>query len=288
MIGTAKPAIWVEPGDWVATAAGAASSAGIEYVEGLGWSTPIGEAVVGRVREPGKVMLAGMRHLDDVRTACDRLIHHGAERVIIDGAYGRISGADAADALIVSTGAVIAPEIEAIVEQTVALTERVCLPRAGDEASRALIEEAIGRDRALIGVVAEGGNLQEVRELASASALIGLGRSRDRWEGAHMIAIPGAVTDRVIEELMALGSHDEVHTLIVPSGAHLHASSLHMARLGKRGWRVLAARSPVLVTISANPTSPQGDRVDGQALCAALRERVGEAVSVVDPVADME
>ena len=282
VIGTPKPAIVVEAGDWVATAAGAASSASIEYVEGLGWSTPLGESIVGRVRESGKVMLAGMRHLNDVRHACDRLVHHGAQRVIIDGAYGRISAADAADALIVSTGAVLAPEIEAIVTQTVALTERVCLPAARDASSRALIEAAIARDRALLGVIGEDDRLERIVELVAPSALLGLSRSRDRWEGVRAIAIPGAVTDRVIEELMALGRQKTSHTLIVPSGAHLHASPLHMTRLMRRGWQIVARRSPVLVAISVNPTSPQGDIVDSKALRVALQERVGEAMRVVD------
>src|SRR5699024_10486695 len=91
LLGSEKPAIWAGAGDWLVTARDALlkSSAQVEYVENLGFSTPLGEVFCARVVQPGEVVLGGLRHRADLLKSCQILESHGVDLVLIDGAYAR-------------------------------------------------------------------------------------------------------------------------------------------------------------------------------------------------------
>jgi hypothetical protein len=270
LIGTRKPPIAVEPGHWIVTARDALerSTARIEYVDSLGFSTPLGEVFVGRVLEAGTIVLAGMRHRNDLEAALERLEARGADLVVIDGAYGRTVAArsDLSEAVVVSTGAVLADGIEEIVEATARLVDRLALPAIEAPWQRALLDEALARGRALLG----GAGVDPIA-LPARSALLGLSEADDLWTDAiHGVAIPGLVSDRVVEELLAAGGAGRA--LLVPDGTVLQADRRLLDRL-ERHWEVLAGRPTDVRAVSVNPTGIQGHSVDADELLAALRRR---------------
>lgn len=270
LIGTKKPPIYVERDHWVVTArdALARSSARVEYVESLGFSTPLGEVLVGRVLEPGTIMLAGVRHRGDLHKGIDMLEKHGVDLVIIDGAYGRTVAAKAglSDALVVSTGAVLSSDVDEICEETAQLVDRLALEPAELTWQRKLLAKAITEKRCLL-----GGERIEPVELPMKSALLGLRRAGTLWtDMVEAIAIPGLVSDSVIEHLLAAGGAGRV--LLVPDGTVLQASARLFARLERR-WQVRGLNSARILAVSINPSSVQGHRVDADALAAKLGER---------------
>ncbi len=280
LIGTPKPTITFRRGEWAVSAAGALaqSSARVEYVQSLGFTTPLGPVSLVRALEDGELMLAGMRHQQDLRDALELMQAHGASCCLIDGAYGRVvaARADLCDGVIVATGAALGSTIEAIVAGTCALTSRLTLPRATLPWQRALLDEALATSRALL-----GGQQAQATPLEAASALLGLARAP--WTPAlTAIAIPGLVSDRVVESLLSAPALSEPRALLLSDGTALQASASLTRRLLAR-WQVLAREVAPLRAISVNPTHVLGDRVDSAALRAALSQ-AHPGVWIFDPM----
>lgn len=270
LIGTRKPPIRVRPGQWVVTArdALAKSSARVEFAATLGFTTPLGEVVCGRVIEAGSVVLAGMRHRGDLADAVATLEDHGVDLVLVDGAYGRTVAARGAlsDAVIVSTGAVLGADVDAIAQKTAALVDRLALAPADPGWQRDLLRKAITEDRCLL-----GGPGVEAVELAAKSALLGLRRAGDLWRDELLgVAVPGLVSDSVVEQLLGVGGPARV--LLVPDGTVLQAAPRLIRRLERR-WQIRALDPARVVAISVNPTGIQGHSVDARALYDALHSR---------------
>ncbi|MFW6057899.1 MAG: hypothetical protein ACOC9W_03485 [Persicimonas sp.] len=283
LIGTKKPPIHVEAGHWLVTARDALtrSSARVEYVDSLGFSTPLGEVVLARVLEPGTVVLAGVRHRGDLEAALELLEVHGVDLALIDGAYGRTLAArgDVSDAVIVSTGAILSEDVEVICERTAELVDRLALEPVEADWQERLLRRAITQGRCLL-----GGPQTAPVELPAQSALLGLRQAVDLWrDEIRAVAVPGLVSDSVVEQLLGApvgqiqsGDPKPVRTLLVPDGTVLHADSRLLRRLlahAGRGWQIRAIEPANVVAISINPTGVQGHRVEPGALGRALAER---------------
>lgn len=282
LLGTRKPPIGVRAGDWVVTARDALmrSSARVEYVASMGFSTPLGEVVCARVIEAGTVVLAGIRHREDLRRAIGLMEANGVDLVLIDGAYGRTIGVSSgiADAMIVSTGAVLSDKIEVIIARTAALIERLALEAIELDWQRDLMHRALAEARFLLGA-ADG----QTVAASTASALLGLGEAARHWSGAmQAVAIPGLVSDRVVEHLLSWPTAEVPEpALLVPDGTVLQASARLLGRL-RRSWAIRALATPRLLAISINPSSIAGHTVDAAALEDALRARWPHTL-LVDP-----
>lgn len=275
LLGSEKPAIWAWPGDWIVTARDALvkSSARVEYVESLNFHTPLGEVICARVVEAGQIVLAGLRHREDLIRACQTLENHGVDLVLIDGAYARVvaAGRDVSDSLIISTGAVISDDVERISARTASLVERLTPAPVQLDWQRALLDQAIREGRFLMG----GPNIAPISS-PEESALLGLGAAAARWQPEKMsaVAIPGLISDSVIETLLSAWPTQGAKkpALLIPDGTALQATPRLLRRL-KRRWTLRARSTPRLVALSYNPTGVQGHSVNPDKLHASLHAR---------------
>lgn len=284
LLGTPKPSVVVRVGQLVATTRLALdeSTASVEYLEDLGFTTPFGEAVVARVLDGGTMVLAGMRHRADVERAVSAMLRAGADQVLVDGAYGRVVGAhpDLADAVVVSTGAIVAPDVDVIADRTRHLVARLSLPLVEAPWQRALLERAVADGRAYLG----GSALDEPISLPARSALLGLSAAHDAWtDEVEAIAIPGLVSDAVAHELFRVTPS---RTLLVPTGTAIQTSDRASERL-RDEWRVRALRAPPVIAIAYNPTSIRGDEVSPEALARAIAARCPN-IPVFDPFVGLQ
>jgi hypothetical protein len=278
--GTDKPAIYLPAGHWVASAGGALdrSSARFEYVDMLGFETPMGRACIARVIDAGEVCLAGMRHREDIRRARRALFERGVDRVFVDGAYGRMAAADGrlADAVVLSTGAVLDASIGGIVEQTRRFAGRLRLSGIGRPIDRRMLERSVAEGRVLI---RRG---EAIVDPEIESALVELGDRADLLdEGVEAVAIPGVVSRGVVRALID-APVDEA-TLLVAAPSSIQVDTETWQALADSQWRVEARHAVDLAAISANPVAVQGWRVDSGELVDALREAWPD-YPVFDPV----
>lgn len=272
LIGTAKPTIPAPAGALIVSAQGAfaQSSVRVESLASLGGMTPMGELVLARVVEPGAVMLAGIRHRKELLSALELLSRFGAAHIFIDGAYGRTMAAHAqvSDAVVLCTGAILDRRVDEIVAQTQALLERLSLPAPTSPVELALLARAREQQRALLWDEDAG----EALALPNASALLGLAQGRALWTpSVTAVAIPGLVSDKVIEELLAVPSLPDgrQRALLLQDATALQAASRLVDRL-KSSFEVRAMGSVPIAAISYNPTSIAGYSVEAQALQRGL------------------
>lgn len=276
--GADKPSIVSPTGELVVTAAEAAeaSTARFDYLSELDVETPLGPALLLRVRREGEVLLAGLRRRSHLREAIDHLQEAGAERVFVDGAFGRTLAADGrtTDAVVLATGAVAGETPEEVAETTAAVAGPLRLEGVADADRRRLVEEAIERERA-VRLTGEG-DREWNRAPSAVSELDFPGRAT-----TDCIAIPGLVSDGVVD---ALGAFDgESPRLLVPAAASLQLSADGWQSLRER-WQIRALYPVDLVGITVNPEHPDGDRFSTERLQKAVADAldVPDVVDVVD------
>lgn len=289
LVGIDKPAIWLPAGSLVATThrAAEASEARLEYLEALEFQTPMGEAVIVEVMEPGTVLLAGMRHREDVRRAVERLEAAGASGIFVDGAYDRMAAAsgDVVDGVVLSTGAVVAGRVDGIVEQTAPWVERLRLEAPGRRRHVGLVRRAI--EEGEVRVLGEGGE-----EMGSGrSALMGLDGLVERIEqgalGAPVeaVAVPGLISDRVVEALEPLAAAGGTSSVLIGRDPTVfRVAEPEIWRRLTSAWEVRILEATRLLAVGVNPTGVQGERVDRGALMEAFSIRWSD-LRVFDPMA---
>ena len=282
LLGTEKPPVFVAEDQWVATSEAAIrqSTARFEYVKSLGFTTPLGEVFVCRVLEAGEVILSGLRHRRELVDAVESLAQSGPGPVWVDGAYGRVVGAhpDVAGQVVVATGAICGRDVSEVVDKTDDLVSRLGIATIddGDERGREAMDRALEEGCVVVVDGDEG-----VLSLQTASAVVGLEELAQRWSPTvEAVAIPGLVSDRVVEELLALGTGRRLY-VADPTAIHTEAALWHRLR---KSWDVRAARTTEVVGISYNPTAVTGFSLDPGRLKQALRERFPDR-PVFDPLA---
>lgn len=270
--GRDKPCIMVFQETLVATAARAlrATTAAIDVLETTGIHTPLGELIVGRVRRPGEVLLAGVRHREDVRRVAELLRAHGAERVLVDGAFDRFAAADPAtsDAVVLSTGMTVGGTVEAVADVTAGWITALAPPLASGED----VPPEAFRDRVAIRRAGEweGAELRTLLEPPTGPL----------WESGALEAVyaPGLVSDRVFAWLpraLEVGG-----VLVVRDPTRVVTADAARARFLRR-YRLEALGRAEIAAITVNPWRAGGSPVASDALVNAVRQVAGD-IPVLD------
>ena len=133
--GTNKPPIYLTGGTLFATARGLLPKCDAtgEILDMTGIHTPLGEVAILRALSDGFVELAGPSMRDQIVSLTEQLKGFGAQKVLIDGALFRRSLCDpeAAEGVILSTGASYGPDMEKTAADTAFVAELLTLPTSG-------------------------------------------------------------------------------------------------------------------------------------------------------------
>lgn len=279
LVGVEKPAVWVPQGNLLATAADTLEqgTARLEVVETSGIPSPLGELCIARVAEPGSVLLAGVRQVANAQFFIERFEKLGASLHLIDGAFDRMASAtaDLADGIVLCTGASVGVTIEDIVQHTRMALAKLQMETVQEEWGKQLIAMA----RAT-GKMTAGGPDREPVMLTGANPVLQHPLADRHWlKGATAIALPGAVTDRILAELEGI-----VPTLLIKDGTHMMASLSAWKRFARRGTKMLAERSVPIAAITVNPYSVTGYRLPAKELLSQIR-KIANGIPVVDCLA---
>jgi hypothetical protein len=279
-----KPRIVLPGGSLVATTDGLLRASGLphELLEETNVRTPLGRVLIARLRGPGAVEVAGPSGAQQVREVADTMLALGAEQVLIDGAIDRraASSPDVADSLLISTGAVLAEDIEDVVLQT---KDAVELVRLG-----ALDPELAGRVRAAQAAVQSGDSffLDDDRApsvLAPRFVLAGdaeqIAQALDSNPSARWLVVAGALPDRFLRHLVH-ASHKRRRelTLVVGDPTRVFLSKRGPDWYARQGVRIEVLNAIDLRAITVNPVAPQSHTLDS----SELRERLKAAIADVE------
>jgi hypothetical protein len=279
LLGTPKPPVNVPSGQWVVSTREALERSGtaLNAIVPMGYTTPLGQAVLAQTDGPARIVLAGLRHSGDLTEAIARLVKLGAARILVDGAYGRLTAAQPhlCDAVIVSTGAIVGDRLTDVVQATAHLIDRLMTPLCQTQWVRALSERSKELGRPLMG--ADGSDPIVISER---SAILGIDPGSQGFVAKHhAIAIPGLISDRVVDHLLALSSEG---TLIASNPTMIRCEPRRLKRL-MRGWNITVCDRSRVRGITVNPTSIAGAGYEPKRLVEAISLRWPK-IPVFDPV----
>ena len=253
---TEKPMIFVEEGTLIATASSllAMGDANIEILESTDYRTAIGQIIIGRVRSPGYVQIAGPRTLKEVKEVSDKLLGLGAEFVIIDGALDRKTPATPAisQATILSTGAVVSRDMDIVVEKTLHTANTLSIPPV--EQYRDEIQDLIESDK--IAIIDQNGKITDLK----LETALGQGQkiAENIRKDSKYLVIPGSLVKSTLEDIISSTNRYKDIDIVINDGTKIFIEPRDYQRFIKLGVRLKTLFKINLIAITINPYAPSG------------------------------
>ncbi|MBA4494059.1 hypothetical protein ACFO25_11090 [Paenactinomyces guangxiensis] len=238
-VATAGPLLDLQPGHW-------------EVLLATGVHTLMGEVFIARCRRANQVKLAGVNSSEGVaRIKRGFQMAGGVQLTLLDGAYDRQTTASpyVTDAALVVAGASLSSSLQGVLQKMEEwfhlFTRPVCREDQLSRLGRRAIEE-----RSIFAIVNE-----KVEKLPFAT-LLQMARNEaaiaKNWQA---VAVPGALTDRMLHELM---EKKAALTIVVPDATHLFLSLPAVRRFYQMGGDLQVCRNIHLLGVAVNPVSPEG------------------------------
>ncbi|MSU00608.1 hypothetical protein [Tissierella pigra] len=255
---TEKPRIYVEAGTLIATSTGmiGLGDATIEILTVTEYRTPLGEIVIGRVKDEGYVEVAGPQLLSEIKNVSDIMLNLGAKFVIIDGALDRLSQAAPAisEATILATGAVLSRDINKVIEETIHTVNTLSLPVVEDMKVRNIIRKLMDNNE--IAVIDEN---KKVTNIPLKTALNGGHIIGDYLrDNSRYLVIPGSLVKKTIEDLRRTTRRYKNIDIVIRDGTKIFINPKDWLVFLHAGVRVKVLDPVNLICITLNPYAPAG------------------------------
>ncbi|MFX1417856.1 MAG: hypothetical protein ACFE9N_02925 [Promethearchaeota archaeon] len=257
-----KPRIFIKEGTIVATARQSfeASEVKMELLKVTEFNTPLGEVLILNALSNGLVELAGPSTNANLKKLCLELKNLGCDLILIDGAFDRRSYATPiiSDATILSTGASVSEDIQNVIDLTVHTITLLSLER---EEKKEILELAINIiKKAKVGIVDDKNN---INLLDLSTPLDGAKDiSENLGENSKYVVINGAITDRLLEDLMRFTDKYIGVTFLVEDATKIFISQKVMKKFRKKGGIIKILHPINIIAVTINPTSPLGYQFD--------------------------
>lgn len=257
---TQKPSIFVTEGMYVATAKKALmlSTAKVEILETTGMNSPMGEIIIVKVRQNGNIQVAGPVNTKDMKYVCKRLIHFGAEVVLVDGAIDRkaVSSPVITDACIVATGAVLSRDVKIVIEKTSHAVECYTFKQVNEVVKELLLKT----DKTCI--VQNSGTI--IVPNIETSITGGKKISELIDENTTQVFIKGAVTSNLLKDICQSEFLKNI-SVVIEDGTKIFVEINVWNDLKRKGLKMQALNTIDVIAVTLNPVSPTGyffDSVD--------------------------
>ena len=214
-------------------------------VQRLPFRTAAGEVMIAAAGGGEPVVVSGPTRLDELDAALDALRAAGAERLLLEGALGRLGTAapGRADAVVLAAGASLAEGGDDLALRLRLAVDALDLPTADVEADVVLTHGA-GFEAEAAAEVREGG----VAEL------------------------PGALTDPLLEALLR---ERRRATLVVADATRVLAGPQTVARARRAGVELAARRRLGIAALTSSPFHPDAARAADEAFRALVGASAG-------------
>lgn len=278
-----KPRIFVDEGTFIASAQESLDNCEtpIELVKDTGISTPMGNVLIAKILGKGYIELAGPSINLYLSQICTELIALGCDLIIVDGAFDRKSYATPliSDVTILSTGASVSENMEEVIELTSHTIKLLTLENEKNQDILNLSKDIIKNSK--IGIIGNNNSviLIDVPTALDAATDITKNIRRD----SKYIVIKGAVTNKLLEDIMKLTNEYKGKTFLVEDGTKLFLNKYTLEKFEKKGG-ILKVLNPIYVAaITINPTSPSGYGFDKNEFLKSLEKEVSIPVYNLGP-----
>lgn len=238
------------------------ADAKIEILQTTNLHTPLGEVIIGRIREEGFVELAGPVTSSGMKKVIDILKDLNCQLVLVDGAIDRIASASpaVAYATVLATGAVLGHSIDTITEKTALMKELFSLEKVDDKRVYDRALDVINQNKTAL--YSRNKDDLAVKDLKVKTALnAGKQLSAEIGEDTTGIILHGALVDRMVQDIMNAVSYSRLRKgidIIVPDGTKVFLSPEVYRRFAVRGGCIKVVNTINLLAVTVNPFSPSG------------------------------
>ena len=273
-----KPRIFIKKGTIVATARQSfeESEVKMEILKTTEFNTPLGEILILKALTEGFIELAGPsinRYLQEI---CSELKNLGSDLILIDGAFDRRSYATPiiSDATIVSTGASVSENMQNVINLTIHTIELLNLENEEDQEIIEISKDILKKSN--IGIIDKQNSIILVDVLTSLDAAKDITEKLD--ENSKYIVIKGAITDKLIEDLMKSTDLYKGVIFLVEDATKLFLSKKMKEKFQNKGG-ILKVLNPInVIAVTINPTSPYGYQFDKNKFLNMLKKNLNVPV----------
>ncbi len=229
----------------------------------------LGRIVSARALGLGNLIVSGPSSVIELRRWSARMKELGAELVIIDGALSRLSIASAglSEAMVLTTGAAVTPDINRLVRKTKFVKQLIGLDLTEGEELRRQLEVI---DSGVWGIDENDG----LHKLDIASSLLPVVLKPDFNKGCRRIFVSGALTDGFLKQITERMRKEERFEIIIKDFTRVFADEQVCRGFLNKGGVLSVAGKSRLLAVCVNPTSPQGYRLDSDLLCSRMRDEL--------------
>ena len=278
-----KPRIFVEEGTLIASAQESIDNSDIpiKMIKNTGINTPMGNVLIAKILANGYIELAGPSINIYLSKICSELIALGCELIMVDGAFDRRSYATPliSDATILSTGASVSESMEEVIELTTHTVKLLTLDSEENQEILNLSKEIMKNSK--IGIIEHDNSIKMIDVPTALDAAKDIAKNIN--EDSKYIVINGAVTNKLLEDLMKLTNEYKGKIILVEDGTKLFLSKYTLNKFEKKGG-ILKVLNPIhIAAITINPTSPSGYEFDKNSFLKALEKEVSIPIFDLGP-----
>jgi hypothetical protein len=269
-----KPRIFIKEGTIVATARQSfeASEVEMDVLQTTEFNTPLGEVLILKALNDGLVELAGPSTNKNLQKLCIELKSLGCDLILIDGAFDRKSYATPiiSDATILSTGASVSEDMREVINLTAHTIDLLNLENEEDEEILDIAKKIF--KRAKVGIVDNQNNVKLLEALTPLDSAKEIYKKLD--ENSKYIIINGAVTDKLLEDLMKLTDKNIRFTILAEDATKLFLSKKVSKKFQKKGGNVKVLHSIKIIAVTINPTSPLGYQFEKDNFLNLMKKKI--------------
>lgn len=255
---TEKPLIYVDEKTLIATTEETLrlSEAKMELIEVTDFHTSLGRIVIARALSPGHVQIAGPNTNKEIKQVADKLLHYGAQLVIVDGAIDRIAAASpgVTEATILATGAVLSRNMDLVIERSMHQVQLFSLPQVEDESLRAIAEEIM--DQKGYCVIDESYEIKPIEIKTALNGGAAIGKALD--ESSRYVVLGGSLVTNTLKQIMATTNKYKQIIFIVKDATKIFIDSKEWMYFNRAGIRIHVVDKICPLAVSINPYAPQG------------------------------
>jgi hypothetical protein len=207
-----------------------------------------------------------------MKDICTRLRILGCELILVDGALSRRTTASPSvtEAAILSTGASLSRSMDRVVEMTCYTVKCLSLRKEADDSILSLVNTRLNSSR--ISIIYKDKTFKKLEVQTSLQAAKDIVESLN--DKVSHILIRGAVTDKLIEDIIKSTDKYKGITFLVEDGTKIFLSQETFYKFERLGGRFKAIEAINLACITCNPISPYGYEFDKKLFLETLRKSI--------------
>ncbi|KKN34628.1 hypothetical protein LCGC14_0791750 [marine sediment metagenome] len=268
-----KPRIFIKKGTIIATARQSyeRSKIKMKLLKTTEYNTPLGEILILKALGDGFIELAGPSINKYLQEVCLELKGLDCDLILIDGAFDRRSYATPiiSDATILSTGASVSENLQNVINLTIHTIELLNL---NSEKNQRIIEIAKNiLSKSKIGIIESQNSIVLLDVLTSLDSAKEI--SANLTENSKYVVIKGAITDKLLEDLMKKSNKCRGVTFLVEDATKLFLNKKIKDKFQKKGGFLKVLTPMNIIAITINPTSPYGYNFNKNDFLNLLKEK---------------